>query len=102
MDRCIPKVNLATRQNKLITQGDRKSNKKRNYYYRKSKRHGRLEDFERYKSLQNSVVSMLRQIKANPDFSRNWIQVRVNRSGRPLSISVKTKLNFQRQEWLHN
>ena len=35
--------------------------KKRNYYYRKSKR---LEDFEKYKRLRNSVVSMLRQSKA--------------------------------------
>ena len=38
--------------------------KKRNYYYRMSKRYGRPEDFKRYKNLRNSVVLMLRQSKA--------------------------------------
>lgn len=38
--------------------------KKRNYYFRKSNKYGRLEDLERYKKLRNKIVSKLRQCKA--------------------------------------
>ena len=52
MDKCIPKVNLPDRRNlPWLTREIVNQIKKRNYYYRKSKRCGRPEDLERYKSL---------------------------------------------------
>ena len=66
MDKYIPKVNLPDRRSlPWLTREIVNQIKKRNYYYRKSKRRGRPEDFKRYKNLQNNAVSMLCQSKAN-------------------------------------
>ena len=83
MNRCIPKVSLSERKNlPWLTKVIINKIKKRNYFYKKSKSHGRPEDFERYKSLRNNVVSMLHQSKARFFESLDPNLVRVNHSGR--------------------
>ena len=79
MEDCVPNVQLPNRRNlPWLTKDIVRTIKKRNYYYRLAREHGRSEDCDRYKCLRNDVVSALRLGKAtffntlNPNLSKNF------------------------------
>ena len=64
MDLCIPHATLPTRKSlPWLTKTLVNAMKKRNYYFRKSKRSGDLHAFAKYKILRNYIVMALREAK---------------------------------------
>ena len=71
MDLCISHATLPTRKSlPWLTKTLVNTMKKRNYYFRESKRRGDLHAFAKYKTLRNYIVMALREAKqtffANP------------------------------------
>ena len=83
--------------------------KKRNYYYRIARKHGRSEDYDRYKCQRNDVVSVLTVLKLgkvtffntlNPNLSKNfWTAIRyVKKKQCSIPTLVSNKCNFESDE----
>lgn len=93
--RCIPKSNLPGRRTyQWLSMEIVNKVKKRNYYYRKRKRHGQPEDVKRYRSRTCETVLYQCYTKTKPNSLKNWTPVRANHSGRPLNSSTKSQAQF--------
>ena len=65
MEECIPRAELPDRRNPpWLTKEIVRTIKKRNYYYKLARKHGRPVDYDNYKRLRNEVVNALRTNKA--------------------------------------
>ena len=106
---CVPKAQLPNRKNlPLLTKEIVRTIKKRNYYYRIASKHGRCEDYDRYKCLRNDVVSALRLGKANlfntlyPNLSKNfWTAIRYVKKKQcsiPILVSNIVTLNLMKKK----
>ena len=107
MEDCVPKAQVPNRRNlPWLTKEIVRTIKKRNYYYRIARKHGRSEDYDRYKCLRNDVVSALRLGKAyflntlNPNLSKNfWTAIRyVKKKQCSIPTLVSNNYNFESDE----